>query len=92
MAERCVDCGRDTGERWHDVHCVRYSGETTAVFVDDGCGQDSTGDDVREWYVTPGDDDGEPTGKREVCSSFAAAMAAAQAMAARYGDVEVVTV
>lgn len=58
---------------------------TTAVFVDSGVGQDSTGDDVREWYVTPGDDDGEPTGPYETYRSRDAAMAAAEKMAAEYG-------
>lgn len=63
---------------------------TTAVFVDDGCGQDSTGDDVREWYVTPGDDDGEPTGRAQTFSTFYAAFRAAEKLAAQLG-VEVVT-
>lgn len=62
---------------------------TTAVFVDSGCGQDSTGDDVLEWYVTPGDDDGEPTGKSVTYTSKSAAVAAAETQGAAYG-VEVV--
>lgn len=64
--------------------------ETTAVYVDDGCGQDSTGDDVREWYVTPGDDEGEPTGESKTYSSHGAAMEAAKKMSEQHGGVEVV--
>lgn len=65
---------------------------TTAVFVDDGCGEDATGDDRREFYVTPGDDDGEPTGPTVTYASFEAAYAAAREMAdATVVEVEVVT-
>lgn len=48
-------------------------------------------DERRVWYVTPGDDDGEPTGDHVECSSLAEAEVEAEKMAARYGGVEVVT-
>jgi hypothetical protein len=65
--------------------------KTTAVYVDDGSDFDLTGDEVRAWYVTPGDDDGEPTGKPVRCGSFAVAVRVADEMAARLGGVEAVT-
>ena len=64
--------------------------KTTAVFVDDGSDFDSTGDEFRAFYVTPGDDDGEPTGKPIPCPSAESAFAVGTAMAARL-NVELVT-
>lgn len=64
---------------------------TTAIFVDDGSAEDETGDEYREWYVTPGDDDGKPTGKPIPCPSYGAAFALATELAAKFGGVEVVT-
>ncbi len=64
---------------------------TTAIYVDDGSEEDATGDEYRAWYVTPGDDDGEPTGKPIPCSSYDSAFALATDLAAKFGGVEVVT-
>lgn len=66
------------------------SGTTTAIYVDDGSAEDRTGDEVREWYVTPGDDDGEPTGPSYTAPSRVAAYRLAWDLAARYGVEEVV--
>ena len=65
----------------------------TCIMVEDGCGFDSTGDDVHEWYVTPCDDDGEQVeGTRQVvCHNRWAAFAVADRMAGEFGGVEVVS-
>lgn len=63
---------------------------TTAIYVDDGCGRTSDGEDVREWWVTPGDDDGEPTGEQHTCSSRDAALKLAAELADGLGGLEVV--
>ncbi len=63
---------------------------TTAIYVDDGSDFDATGDEYRAFYVTPGDDDGEPTGKPIPCPSYDAAFTVGTAMAARL-NVELVT-
>jgi hypothetical protein len=63
---------------------------TTAIFVDDGSAENRDGDEVRVWYVTPGDDDGEPTGPHQTFSSRDAAINEAEKLAAAYGGIEVV--
>lgn len=63
---------------------------TTAIYVDDGCGRTADGEDVREWWVTPGDDDGEPTGEQHTCATREGALRLADELAAQYGGVEVV--
>ncbi len=63
---------------------------TTAIYVDDGSEEDATGDEYRCWYVTPGDDDGEPTGKPIKCLSESGAFSIAKSLAEELG-VELVT-
>ena len=69
-----------------------FFNETTAVFVDDGGYEDPSAgyDEKRCWFVTPGDDDGEPTGKSTTFYSADAAFNFARAESERLG-VELVT-
>jgi len=63
---------------------------TTAIFLDDGSAEDHTGDEIRVYTVTPGDDDGEPTGPSRTFGSYGAAFEFAQVEADRL-NVELVT-
>jgi hypothetical protein len=64
---------------------------TTAVYMDDGSDFDETGDEYRAYYITPGDDDGEPTGKPIPCPTYDAAFTLGVELAERL-NVEFVVV
>jgi hypothetical protein len=60
--------------------------EVTAIFVESGSGEDSTGDEVRSYYVYPGNDDGEDAleGKGSFFGSRGAALDWAERLASNY--------